>query len=71
MCGIFNHFVYKCCGSTFFGMFSINKKFKIKHKNTSIEYLKGTVSIISSKPPCKDGNAQFTAVSLRPVSDQK
>ena len=32
--------------------------------------LKGTVSIISSDPPCKDGNAQFTIVPLKPISDQ-
>jgi len=27
--------------------------------------LKGTVSAISSDPPCKDGNARFTTVSLK------
>ena len=29
--------------------------------------LKGTVS--SSDPPCKDGNARFTMVPIRPLSD--
>ena len=33
--------------------------------------LKGTVSIISSDPPCKYDNAQFTAVPLRGLSDIK
>ena len=32
--------------------------------------LKGTVSVISSDPPCKDGNARFTTVSLKALSDQ-
>ena len=32
--------------------------------------LKGTLSIISSDPPCKDANAQFTTVPLKPLSDQ-
>ena len=29
--------------------------------------LKGTVSIISSDPPCKDDNARFTKVPLKSV----
>ena len=32
---------------------------------------KGTVSVISSDPPWKDGNARFTTVPLKPKSDQK
>ena len=31
---------------------------------------KGTVSVISSDPPWKDGNARFTTVPLKPKSDQ-
>ena len=31
--------------------------------------LKSTVSISSSDPPCKDGNARFTTVPLPPSSD--
>ena len=27
--------------------------------------LKGTVSVVSSDPPCKEGNAQFTTVPLK------
>ena len=27
---------------------------------------KGTVSVISSDPPCKDNNARFTTVFLKP-----
>jgi len=33
--------------------------------------IKGTVSVISSEPSCKDSNAQFTTVPLKPLSDQK
>ena len=32
--------------------------------------LKGTVRIISSDPPCKDGNAWFTKVPFKDLSDQ-
>ena len=32
--------------------------------------LKGTVSVISSDPPWKDGNARFTTVHLKAYSDQ-
>ena len=28
--------------------------------------IKGTASVISSDPPCKDGNARFTTVPLKP-----
>ena len=31
--------------------------------------LKGLYSVISSDPPCKDGNARFTTVPLKPVED--
>ena len=31
--------------------------------------LKGTVSVISSDPPCKDGNARFTTIPLKALSD--
>ena len=36
------------------------KKFKI----ILLFNLRGTVSVISSGPPCKDGNSQFIKVSL-------
>ena len=32
--------------------------------------LKGTVSVILSDLLCKDGNARFTKVPLKPLSDQ-
>ena len=32
-------------------------------------YFKGTVSIISSDPPCKDDNVRFTTVPLKPLED--
>ena len=31
---------------------------------------KGTVSVVLSDPPCKDGNAWFTTVPLKALSDQ-
>ena len=31
---------------------------------------KGTVSVISSDPPCKDDNSRFTMVSLNVLSHQ-
>ena len=34
-----------------------------------INYI-GTVSIISSDPPCKDGSAIFTTVPFKSLSDQ-
>ena len=36
-------------------------------KNSNI---KGTVSVISSDPPCKDSSIQFTTVPLKSLSDQ-
>ena len=33
-------------------------------------FIKGTVSLISSDPSCKDGNARFTTVTLKALSDQ-
>jgi len=32
--------------------------------------LKGTVIVSLSEPKCKDGNAQFIIVVLKPLSDQ-
>ena len=34
-------------------------------------YIKGNISVILSDPPCKDGNARFTMVTLKPYSDIK
>ena len=36
----------------------------------SIIILKGTVSVISSDPQCKDGNARITSVPLKGLSDR-
>ena len=33
--------------------------------------VKGTVSVISSCPSCKDGNIRFTTVPLNPLSEHK
>ena len=35
-----------------------------------IQRSKGTVSVVLSDPPCKDGNAWFTTVPLKALSDQ-
>ena len=32
--------------------------------------IKGTVSVISSDPQCKDGNTRFTMVPMKYLSDQ-
>ena len=32
-------------------------------------HIEGTVSVVSSDPPCKDGNARFTNVPLKPSTD--
>ena len=32
---------------------------------------KGTLIVVLSDPPCKDGNARFTTVPLKPLSDQR
>ena len=39
--------------------------------NKDIIKLKGNKYLISSDPPCKNGNARFTIVPLKPLSDQK
>ena len=39
------------------------------YKFYHIFHFKGTVSVVSSDPPCKDGNARFTTVPLTPKSD--
>ena len=47
---------------------------KIENKNRAkllkMLDIKGTVSVISSDPPCKDGNGWFTTVPLIILSDQ-
>ena len=40
------------------------------HVSEKKSKFKGTVSLISSDPPCKDGNARFTTVTLKALSDQ-
>ena len=37
------------------------------HENSSVQ---GTGSLISSDPPCKNGNARFTTVPFKNLSDQ-
>ena len=37
---------------------------------TEVSMFKGTISVISSYPPCKLGNALYTAVPLKALSDQ-
>ena len=45
-----------------------NSKFKNSIKVCS--QVKGTVSVIASDPPCKDGNVRFTTVPWKALSDQ-
>ena len=45
----------------------ISFKFKVDEENGG---LKGTVSVISNDPPCKDVNARFTKAPLKPLSYQ-
>ena len=40
-------------------------------KRVFLNFLKGTVSVISSHPPWKDGNARFTTVTLKASSVQE
>ena len=41
------------------------RKTKVIHKTNVYFLLKGTVSVISSEPPFKDGNVQFTTIPLK------
>ena len=36
-----------------------------KQSNNSVQLLKGIVSVTLSDPPCEDGNALFTTVTLK------
>ena len=38
----------------------------LTHSFTSKILIKGTVSVVFSEPPCKDGNARFTTLPLKP-----
>ena len=42
----------------------------IKVINKGTIMLKVIVRVILSDPPCRDGNARFTAIPLKPLSDQ-
>ena len=42
----------------------------ISAKTSFPAFLKGTVSVISSNPLCKNGNARFTNLPLKALSDQ-
>ena len=46
------------------------KIYKIILKSTLSGFIKGTVSVISSDPPCKDGNSRFKTAPLKPLSVQ-
>ena len=41
----------------------------MKDKSEMTGKLEGTVSVILSDPPCKDGNDRFTTVPLKALSD--
>jgi len=42
----------------------------ISAKTSFPAFLKGTVSVISRTPLCKNGNARFTTLPLKALSDQ-
>ena len=49
-------------------------KFQVEYWNNEVLIkvyirLKGTVNVISSDPPCKEGNARFTMFPLKALSD--
>ena len=53
---------------------SCKKSFRAKTRKRTccfVEILTRTVSVISSDPPCKDSNVQFTTAPLKPLSDKK
>ena len=50
----------------------MNNNLLIKFRITEIlnKLIKGTVTVISSDPTCRDDNVQFTSVPLKALSDQ-
>ena len=48
----------------------INLNLFVPSVNSRSFYIKGTVSVITCDPPCKDGNIRFTAIPLKALSDQ-
>jgi len=44
---------------------------RCKPQLQNINFVKGTVSLILSDPPCTDSNARMTIMPLNPYSDQK
>jgi len=44
--------------------------FKINYQTIKNTPFKGKLNVISNDPPCQDGNAPFTTVSLKTLSDQ-
>jgi len=57
---------------TLFSSFKSFPWFSISEQNLSPRQIgfKGTVSVISSGPPCKYGNVEFSTVALKPLFDQ-
>ena len=41
-----------------------------RHPAPNPQVIKGSISVISKDPPCKAGNARFTTVDLKALSDQ-
>jgi len=54
------------CGEVERARRAIRKQHKLPNLNFSLDF-----SVISSDPPCNDGNARFITVSLKAMSDQK
>ena len=50
--------------------FNVKRTFSFLFIGSVLLELKGTVSVISCDPPCKDEKARFLTVSLKALSDQ-
>ena len=42
---------------------------KARHRKK--DHLNGTISVVFSEPPCKDGNVGFTTVGFKALSDKE
>ena len=54
------------CDKKLFLIFAISNVSKLYLKKLDEKKLKGTVSVISRDPSCKDGYARFITVPLKP-----
>ena len=66
---LFYFFRARVCTTPFYIKRENNHYYFIQLQILPYFHFKGTVSVVSSDPPCKDGNARFTTVPLTPKSD--